>query len=252
MSLAFQQQQMAFAAHIRNPEVNPIPDKIEERRMAIYNELFFNNINSQLSTNFPVIREICSDEYWQAMMRDFLIKHRCETPLFTEVGLEFIDYLQNEREAQEDDFPFLLELAHYEYVELAVYISTADEELGDYDANGDLLNQRPLIAPTAWVLSYQYPVHQIGPDFIPQEPGEQPSNLVVYRDRQDEVHFLEINPVTMRLLQILQENNQKTGLQAIQQIAEELQHPEPNSVITAGIELLNDLRQRNVVIGTEA
>lgn len=246
----FQQQQLSFTAHIRDPANNPLPEGVPARRMAIYTEIFFNNINDQLSGNFPVLRQICSDERWCAMVRDFMIRHRSLTPLFTEVAQEFLEYLQQEREPQAGDWPFMLELAHYEYVELAVSISTADEGLGEYDPNGDLLQQRPLVGPTAWNLTYQWPVHSIGPENLPQELPEEPTHLVVYRDRADDVHFLEINAVTQRLLQLLKENPHHTGLDVLKAIAEELNHPDANTVITAGAELLNDLRQRNVVLGT--
>ena len=246
----FQQQQLSFTAHIRDPARIPLPKGIPARRMAIYTEIFFNNINEQLSGNFPVLRQITSDEHWLAMVRDFMIRHRSLTPLFTEVAQEFLDYLQNERESQPGDWPFMLELAHYEYVELAVAISTADEQLGEYDPNGDLLRGRPLVGPTAWNLTYQWPVHTIGPEYLPQDPPLEPTQLVVYRDRADDVHFLEINGVTQRLLQLLKENPDQTGLDVLKTIAEELSHPDPDSVVAAGEALLDDLRERNVILGT--
>lgn len=247
---AFQRQQWAFTAHIRDPHHVPRPDGIPARRMAVYTELFYNNIDEQLSNNFPVLRRITRDEHWQALVRDFMIRHRSSTPLFTEVGQEFIEYLAEEREASPEDWPFMAELAHYEYVELAVAISTADEDLAEYSPNGDLLNGCPLVAPTAWNLSYQWPVHTIGPENLPGTPPEAPSHLVVYRDRLDAVHFLEINPVTQRLLQLLKENPQWTGLDVLNAIAAELAHPDPEAVIAAGTALLDDLRQRHVIIGT--
>lgn len=248
----FQRQQLAFTAHIRDPQHAPRPESIPARRMGVYTELFFNNINEQLSNNFPVLRQISSDEQWHAMVRDFMLRHRSSTPLFTEVGLEFIDYLQNERETQADDWPFMLELAHYEYVELAVAISTADEDLGEFDPNGDLIDGLPLVGPTAWNLSYQWPVHTLGPENLPDTPPAEPTHLVVYRDRLDDVHFLQINGVTQRLLQLLKEDTALTGLNAMKLIAAELAHPDPDVVITAGRELLDDLRQRNVILGTRA
>ncbi|MCB1802991.1 MAG: putative DNA-binding domain-containing protein [Gammaproteobacteria bacterium] len=247
---AFQQQQLAFTAHIRNPQQEPRPGGIPARRMGVYTELFFNNINEQFSNNFPVLRRICSDEHWLAMMRDFMVRHRSTTPLFTQVGLEFIDYLQNERETQADDWPFMVELAHYEYVELAVAISPADEGLGEFDPNGDLIEGIPLLGPTAWNLTYRWPVQMIGPDYLPDVPPEQPTHLVVYRDRLDQVHFLQINAVTQRLLQLLKEDASLTGLDAMRTIAVELAHSDPDAVIAAGRELLDDLRQRNVILGT--
>ena len=248
----FQRQQLAFTAHIRDPANAPLPPGIPPRRMAIYTELFFNNINEQLSGNFPVLRSITDDEHWFGLVRDFMVRHRSTTPLFTEVGLEFIEYLQDEREAQARDWPFMLELAHYEYVELAVAISKADEGMADYDPNGDLVEGRPLVAPTAWNLSYQWPVHMIGPEYLPDRAPAEPTHLVVHRDRQDQVHFLQINAVTQRLLVLLQENPAATGLDVLRQIAAELAHPDPAALVAAGAELLADLRRRNIILGTRA
>jgi len=246
----FQQQQLAFTAHIRDPHNNPIPGGIPARRMGVYTELFFNNIDEQLTTNFPVLRQITSDENWNALVRDFMIRHRSTTPLFTEVGQEFLEYLQQERPPQPVDWPFMLELAHYEYVELAVSISTADEGLADFNPNGDLVEEVPLVGPTAWNLSYAWPVHLIGPDYLPEENPGEPTHLVVYRDRMDDVHFLQINAVTQRLLQLLKENPALTGLDVLNTIAAELGHDSPDTVIEAGRELLADLRERNVILGT--
>lgn len=248
----FQQQQIAFAAAIRDPEQAELPEGVPAERMAVYQELFYNGLNEQLSSNFPVIHSIMSEADWDAMLRDFLIKHRSQTPLFTEIGLEFLGYLEHERDAP-DDHPFMLELAHYEYVELAVSISNADlEPQAEHDPNGDLLSGCPVLAPTAVALSYHYPVHQIRPDNLPKEAPAEPTHLAVYRDRQDDVRFLEVNPVTQHLLSLLQENPDSNGLQLMQQIAEALQHPNPDSVIAAGHQVLLELRERNIILGSRS
>ncbi len=246
----FKQHQQQFVAHIRNPHSNPAPEGIEDRRMAIYRELFFNNVEGFLSNTFPVLKSIISQENWLAMARDFFSRHSCETPLFSEISQEFIDYLQNERESQPHDPPFMLELAHYEWIEMAVAISDEDQDLPAADPNGDLLKQCPLLSPVMRNLSYQFPVHKISPDFQPRElPGEM-THLVVFRNRQDEVRFLEINAVTQQLIEILKQNPNATGLDAVRMIAEALQHPDPDVIITAGEKLLYDLRHKDIIIGT--
>ena len=116
----FKQTLYAFAGHIRDPDNVPAPEGIEERRMAVYRELFFNNIRNLLATMFPVIRKLHSDDKWHALIRQFMQHHRAETPYFLQLPQEFLAFLQNEYELQDDDYPFLLELAHYEYVELAL------------------------------------------------------------------------------------------------------------------------------------
>ena len=41
---SFIDTQLEFANYIRDPENNPAPDNIEQRRMTIYQERFYNNI----------------------------------------------------------------------------------------------------------------------------------------------------------------------------------------------------------------
>lgn len=247
---AFVRQQYAFAAHIRDPANNPRPADVEDRRMAIYRELFYNNVESLLAGNFPVLRGLLADGHWHAMIRDFFSRHRSETPLFLELAQEFLDYLRHERESEPGDPAFLLELAHYEWVELALSISEDDPDPSEADPNGDPISGQPVVSPLTWNLSYRFPVHRISAEFQPAEPGDQPTHLVVYRNRADEVHFLEINAVTQRLLQLLQENPDWTGHETVKRIAEELRHPQPDLVMQAGAQLLNDLRTRNIVLGT--
>lgn len=247
----FIQEQLAFAAHIRDPEHHARPADIEERRMAIYRELFYNNIAGFIETGFPVLQAISSDAIWHRRIRAFFSTHRCQTPYFAEIGGEFLAWLQ-ERGEHPDDPPFILELAHYEWVELALSVSDADKSLPTLDHNGDLVAGYPVISPVAWHLSYQYPVHQIGADFQPEKPGDQPTYLVVYRDRQDKIHFMELNPVTYRLMDLLSGKVKMTGQEALQTIAEELQHPDPAAVIAHGVSLLEDLRSRNIIIGSRS
>jgi hypothetical protein len=245
----FVRRQYAFAAHIRDPETNPGPVDVEDRRMAIYRDLLFNNVESFLAGSFPVVRQVLADEQWEALARDFFSRHRCRTPLFAEIAQEFLRYLQNERTASEGEPPFLLELAHYEWVELALQVSDADQCLPPVDPNGDLTLGVPLFSPLAWNLSYQFPVHRIGPGFVPERPGEQPTLLVVYRDRAGDVHFLEINPVTYRLIELMKSDDGKTGHEMVKQVADELNHPRPEVVLDAGLKLLQELRSRNIIIG---
>jgi hypothetical protein len=246
----FIRQQLAFAAHIRDPETVSGPADVEDRRMAIYRELFYNNVEGFISSGFPVLREISDDETWHRRVRAFFRDHRCQTPYFAEIAAEFVEWLENERGEHPDDPPFIRELAHYEWVELALSVSDADKDLPTVDPNGDLMEGRPVLSPLAWPLAYHYPVHRIGPEYQPDAPGEQPTYLVVNRDRLDEVHFLEINAVTYRLLQLLSEEPAPTGRAALEQIAEELGHPDPETVIAHGQSLLDDLKARNILLGT--
>jgi len=121
----FKQVQRTFAGHIRDPQSVPRLSDVEDRRMAIYRDLFFNNVESFLANSYPVIRKLLGKQQWHTLIRDFLIQHRARTPLFSELPRELLQYL--EQHAEEDpQRPFLLELAHYEWVELALSIAVEE------------------------------------------------------------------------------------------------------------------------------
>jgi len=247
---SFKDWQYAFTSHIRDPENVAVPEGIEARRIKIYSDLFYNNVEGFISSGFPVLRSLYEDEAWHLLVRDYFKNHQNHTPYFLELSQEFLDYLQNERQAHEDDFPFMLELAHYEWVELALSIDETEIDTSSIDTDGNLLDNHPVLSPLAWPLAYSFEVHRISEDYIPEQAGNQPTHLIVYRDPDDEVRFMEINPVTARLLYLLGEDDTLTGRAALQQIAEELQHPDADVVISGGLNALNELHQRSIVLGT--
>jgi hypothetical protein len=238
----FDHKQREFAAYIRDPENNPAPDDVPEQRVAMYRELFFNNINSFLSGNFPVIRTLLNDEQWFELAQDFFAHHVSHTPYFTEIPEEFLAFLENERD-NANDYPFLLELAHYEWVEMALAISKDELVIGSTDFS-DLINARVQLSPVASVLAYSYPVHKISPEFLPQTPSEQPTCLIVYRDINDDVHFMEITPLTYSLLAMIQEQENMRVADCMQQIP----HPNPDLIKTAGLQILTELAEKHIVI----
>ena len=85
--------QYAFTAHIRDPERQPAPDGIEDRRMAIYRDLVYSNMESFVSSNFPVIRSLYNDANWSVFAHDFFREHRCHTPLFPEYLCESFSHV---------------------------------------------------------------------------------------------------------------------------------------------------------------
>lgn len=247
----FSEKQYAFAAHIRNPDTNPKPDDVDTRRMQIYNDLFYNNVEGFMANSFPVLREICDDQSWHQLIRDYLQHHKAKTPLFPEMPREFLTYLEQERGENKNDFPFMLELAHYEWAELALSLSEQEPDWSTINQNGDLLTGLPVLSPLAWPLHYQWPVQLIGPDFLPDQPLANPNYLLLYRDTEDEVHFMELNPVTARLLHLISEALLPDSKAILLQIAKELGHSDPQIVVQGGHSILQDLSTRGVILGTQ-
>lgn len=198
------QLQKKLSDYVRNPEANPGPENIEVRRLQIYQDLFFNTVEGFVSTAFPVTRTLYDDAAWRGIIRNFMRCHYCKSPFFVKLAEEFIDYLSNERQMLPSDPAFLLELVHYEWVELALDIST--EQLPEIPpVPKEVLSVNLQMSPLAWSLAYQFPVHKISATFQPETADAEPTFLLVYRNSKDVVGFLEINAATARLLVLLEE-----------------------------------------------
>jgi hypothetical protein len=241
----FQRYQLAFTAHIRDPKAQPRPAGVEARRMKIYNALLFNNIEGFLLACFPVLRQVLGARRWSKLVRAFFSAHRSRTPYFRQIPDEFIQFLQNEWAPPESYPPYLLALAHYEWIELVLSVSDRSPDRA-FDPAGDLLDGVPRLNPVLANLRYDWPVHRIAPRRKVQ-PAE--TCLLVFRDADDTVQFGEINAFTARLLTLL-EPGTFTGRSALDQIAAESRHPDPALVVEAGAALLDDLRARGAILGT--
>ena len=249
--LEFQRQQLAFAAHIRDPHNAAAPEGIEDRRLAIYRELFFNNLCSLLTKTFPVLSTLMGERKWQTLIRRFMQQHRAATPYFLKLPEELLAFLEHGYKPVPEDFPFLLELAHYEYIELALNTSTAQNDLDGVDPDGDLAAGAPVKSVLAWVYAYRFPVHRISPDYLPEAAPEQPTYLTVYRNRRDKLQFLELNPLTAGLLDAIDNNAAELpGQQLIRQLAGPAGYADVESFLAHGLAALKDLRAREILIGT--
>lgn len=243
----FRATQLEFAAHIRNPELNPKPADVEARRMKIYLELFYNNIEGFLASGFPVVKKVLGNDRWHALAREFVHLHPSDTPYFLEISQEFLTFLSERSDDAEPLPDFLLELAHYEWVELALGVSELEIPERGFDRDADLIGGPLLLSPLIWGLAYRWPVHQIGPGRIPDAAPAEPTHLIVFRRRDDTVGFMEVNAVTLELVKLLEAGEQPRA--ALARIADQLPRVSSKVVYEQGLATLRRLRDAEIVLG---
>jgi len=248
---SFQELQLAFTSHIRNPELHPVPEGIEIRRMQIYARLFYNNIESFLANTFPVTKRIFLDPGWSGLpwrqlAREFIHRHGSESPYFLEISQEFLEFVATHPISIE--FPWLLELLHYEWVEMALAVNDTAWPVDGYDPAGSLLGP-VLVSPLIWPLTYRYPVQAIGPQHLPELLPPLPTYLVVYRRSDDTVRFMTSNAMTHRLLELLVAG--ATGEAALTRVGEEL-NISSHVIREQGEAALLRLRELEILLGAVA
>lgn len=240
-------QLRSFADHIRDPEGCAAPDGIPDRRMGVYRDLFFNNLRGLLAGAYPVCHAILGEARWTELVRHWFREHRPTTPLFPELPRELLTWLERTgRPHLADEPPFLTELAHYEWLEIAVAHEAAEPAPA---VEGDLLEGAPVLSPAARWARYTWPVPHLAPDYQPTEPPAEPTGVVVYRDGQGEVGFLSATPATLALLDGLAAAPGTPGRTLLAELAAALGHADPGPIIAAGADILADLRQRGIIAG---
>ena len=241
--LAFQEFQHALAQHLRDPHHTRRPAGVPPRRMAVYNELVFNNLCGFLDSCFPVSRQLLGEARWRRLCRTFGRDWPMHTPWFREIPREFVRYLSEGHIAQ--SLPrWFADLARYEWAELVVDVMDVTPPAND--PQGNLMQAPVLLNPARVDVASAWPVHRIGPAWQPRQT--EPTFLVLFRDAQQEVQFTEINAVTAHVLALL--DSGLTGQQVFAQLAQEMAHPDPEALQGFGQQLVNSLHTQGVLLGT--
>jgi hypothetical protein len=243
----FQEFQTAFAARIREPRANPRPPGVPARRMRVYEELLYNNIESFVGACFPIAKRCLGERAWKRAVKAFFAESRLHSPLFRDIPEAFLDWLAEEAPKRFPNKPWLAEFMHYEWLELAVLMHV-DADLDGIDPDGDLLARRPVLDPAARLGCYHYAVERIGPRKRPKADGQAHCYLV-YRDARDAACFMRVNPLTARLFELI-EAGPASGAEALARLAAEIGHADPAALRQGGLEILRSLRARGVILGT--
>ena len=241
------QQQNTLGLYLRDPDHCAPPAGMDVTRAQVYRDLIFANLSSLLSGTFPVLIKILSEEHWRSLVRIFLRDYRAHTPKFGEIAKEFVEFLASEPQALAEGAwpPFMVELAHYEWIEMALQQSEADP-LPLSDAG--LLLDRPLqVSPLAWPLAYAWPVQSVGPDYQPQTAPVQPTLLLVRRAEDWSVKFSALSPLAWRLLQRIEEFPQLDGREQLEGLALEAGMAGAPEFMESGAGLLRQMHEEGVV-----
>lgn len=245
--MSFIDTQNEFMAHIREPNTQKKPNDIEDRRMAIYRDLFFNNIEGFISSGFPVLKTLYTEQQWKTLVRAFFSEHDCQSPYFLDIAGEFISYLSSSYKMTQSDPVFMLELAHYEWVELdvSVAIESSDEQpLKSTELTSSLL----YLSSVARNLSYQFAVQNISTQFLPTKPSEQPNYFVVYRDSDDDVQFLATNAMTALLLSIIETSDGINFESICEQVVSHAPQFSKEQIAQGALTTLNAMAERGVIV----
>lgn len=234
------QLQLELTAWLRRPHLAAQP-AMPLPRLSVYRDLLFNNVEGFLETAFPIMQSLLEEDDWRMFTQRFFAEHACASPYFRDISYEFLTWLQAHFDEFKTQWPWLLELVHFEWAELAA--DCAETAVPVYK-QGDITREVPVLTPALWVLAYEWPVHLFSQKPLMLEKPPLPSYLILWRSLEDHVKFLEISPTMAQLIASLQHNSDLTGLQLLAGAATiDLQN--------AGLQALHELKEHGIILGVK-
>lgn len=246
----FIRRQRAFARHLRDPASVEAPPSLEDRRVAIYRNTVYANVEGLMADNYPRIRGVMSDNDWHAMIRDYIVRHRSDASAFVDVPKEFLIYLEDERNAPADP-PFLCELAHFDWLETRVGADPCklQKELQRLDRDGDLLSGVLVLNPTLQLVTYRFSVHVVDADFQPLRAPTKATRIAAFRAPDNLYAFLDLNDAAAKLLQVLLDGHARSGRALLSIAMQQLAGHSEAKLLEAGQAILERMRTRGAILG---
>lgn len=165
--------------------------------MLTYRELARTSLVDPLEAMFPVLRALLDGAgAWGDCTQAFLEARAVRSTHYRDIAPTFLGWLAETGWGQ-DRWPFLLELAHAELLEVLV------ARFPDSPAEPGLRSEpgpeaRVVLDPATQVVSYTHAVHLVTEDA--PVPALRPTHLLVFRDAGGEVHLRDLTPATAALL----------------------------------------------------
>lgn len=233
--------QSAYSRYLKNPDVEQLPEGVPAQRSQVYETLVFNNVCGFIDKCFPVAKSLFEPPAWTRLCREFYCRWQCRTPIFSYIPKEFVDFVAT-KHVDISPQPWLAELLHYEWLELQVDLNKTDVAQSPTAID---IHTAVTVNPTLVCQQYQWPVHRISINDIPQQPD--PTLLCVYRTPQFQVKFMAINAVTAQLLQVLREQAQ-TPTAALAALALQLPQFSAAQIQEFGAQTIRQLVEANVLL----
>lgn len=195
--LSFQKTQTEFCQWIRSPTDIQL-NECQQQRLQIYHELIYNNICSFIDVVYPITRSLLPESLWQELCQDFFQNAQCDSPFYNDISLQFKEYIAKSDKKYLENYPWLMELLQFEWLEL--YLDTM--ELEEKKTIHQQLDEWYLNA-TVWILIYQYPVYQWYEGMSIAQIKIDPNAILAWRDERDQIFIHPISPIHALLIEQL-------------------------------------------------
>lgn len=178
-----------------------LPRGVDPNRVSVYRRLIFSNISETLRRAYPIAAHLLEGERWDFLVESFFSEHKIASPYLWQMPKEFWHFVDEGGFSEEWDLPYLDDLLHFEWLEIAVHMM-ADGESPPYTDKGDPMRDRLIVNPDHSIDPFRYPVFKGSSEEWAARPGNY--FLLTYREPIDcTVHYIELSPLCTIIFELL-------------------------------------------------
>lgn len=159
-------------------------------RLLLYRDLARNALEDPLPDCFPITHGLLEEaELWDDCVDAFLASRTIQSAYYRDVNPAFVAWLAESAWGQER-WPFLLQLAHFEYIEVEI-LRWPDEPSATDLRPGPDAESRVVFDGATRNLAYAFRVHEATQD--DPEPSAGETFLLGYRDAEGDFAYSELS-----------------------------------------------------------
>jgi uncharacterized protein len=240
MSLASLEQ--TFAEALLAPT---LPEHLAGTRQAVYRTLVRSNMDDVIESFLPRTEARLGRRFWEEVQL-FYQNQGPQTHYLRDIPSEFVAWLLK-RWPHDPSIPsYICDLARHEVVAMEVGSAPAEAEkdVGPLD-----LSAPAVFADALRLIRYEYVIHELPEELEDRsEPEKRSIHLLIYRDSEHDLHYLELSLTAAAILQRMLEPS-TTVQEAIVQGAQATNIPVNDDLLMGTGKLLADLAEREVLLG---
>jgi hypothetical protein len=242
---------------------------LEDRRLALYNELISNTLLETLQSIYPYTYHLLSDhgdseDDWKTLAGQYRRAYPNQSHKLMDAVSSFPNFLSQQSDLIEQ-YPFLADLAEYEWLEMEVM------NLSDQPVVLDLANElppveewddyRPVWNPAGRLQHFQFNIPEML-ELLKQEDSllnvqdlpPAPVDILIYRDPETlDARFFCLNALTALLMQLSQEED-VSYLKALMQLQEQnpvLQSVPLEVMLQQAVGLFTNCLETGMLLGSQ-
>lgn len=241
---------------------NLVRHEVNQGGIELYGQLISIGRRELLASIYPYIKLLLGKKF-DVLVQDFLLGQKVSHYNFNQAAQGLSQFLEEHRELYCKRFPFLAELALYEWLELEVLESDHYHHhhsspifpvnFSQALSAQDFSLMSPVLNPNLHLCAFEYPISEIvagleRQEKLPRRFKKQASYLAIYRDIEElNARYLDLSAHTYKLLEKLKENPQTTFGELIQ-LAFSLAS-DNCEIVEEFLTLIEELQEKQLILG---